>query len=153
MNSCFVNDTSWVKFNVKLYMEDKRGLRGGCRDRQKYRKENWNIFSFLRSWNKLDVWAPTCVLMACLARFFLPDFFPMLALLPISYFLAQIPLEPPHLPLHFECTTLTHKAFLPIWSLTFWAFRLPCSTATRKYSVENQETNNSIVCLLKFEDI
>lgn len=99
MNNCFVNDISWVKFNVKLYMEDKRGLRGGCRDRQKYRKENWNIFSFLRSWNKLDVWAPTCVLMACLARFFLPDFFLMLALLPINYFLAQIPLEPPHLPL------------------------------------------------------
>lgn len=47
MNNCFVNDTSWVKFNVKLYMEEKRGLRGGCRDRQKYRKENWNIFFLL----------------------------------------------------------------------------------------------------------
>lgn len=60
MNNCFVKDTSWVQFSVKSYMENKRGLRegietgkdterstwkikglrGGRRDRQKYRKEN-----------------------------------------------------------------------------------------------------------------
>ena len=40
MNNCFVNDTSWVQFSVKSYMENKRRLKGGCRDRQRYRKEN-----------------------------------------------------------------------------------------------------------------
>lgn len=153
MNNCFVNSISCVQFGVKSYMEDKRDLRGGCRVRQRYWKENWSIFSFLRSWNNLNAWASTCVLMACLARFFLPDIFLMLVPLPINYYLAQIPLE----FLIFLCILNVQpshsRAFLPIWSFTFWAFRLPYSTATRKYSVKNQETNNSISCLLKFEDI